>query len=245
MTTAIARAIIADTRAFAQQCAQLTFPAPVTHVYHPLQYAWAAHRDYLQRYATARKRALFVGINPGPWGMAQTGIPFGDVASVRDFLRINQPVTAPPHTHPKRPVLGFACPRHEVSGKRLWSLFQQRYDTAEKFFKHCLVLNYCPLLFLAEHTRGIRNLTPNQLPAAATACLYTHCDSFLHRACKQLQPQYLIGIGDFAYSRLQQLYGTHPSIRVEKILHPSPASPAANKSFFTKATAQLNAINLD
>ena len=35
------------------------------------------------------KRVVFLGMNPGPFGMAQVGVPFGEVAAVRDWLRID------------------------------------------------------------------------------------------------------------------------------------------------------------
>ena len=54
---------------------KLAFAPPVTHVYNPLDYAWAAHEAYLRRYAASPKRVLFMGMNPGPVGMVQPGVP--------------------------------------------------------------------------------------------------------------------------------------------------------------------------
>src|SRR5436305_14554698 len=88
---------------------KLTFAPPVTHVYNPLDYAWAAHEMYLRRYANSRKRILFLGMNPGPFGMAQTGVPFGQIAAVRDWLGIQARIDRSPDEHSKRPVLGFDC----------------------------------------------------------------------------------------------------------------------------------------
>src|SRR5688500_13713287 len=98
----------------------LRFAAPVTHVYDPLVYARDPHEAYLDRWGRGRKEVLLLGMNPGPFGMGQTGIPFGDVTMVRDWLGIHGRVTRPAREHPKRPVLGFDCPRSEVSGTRLW-----------------------------------------------------------------------------------------------------------------------------
>src|SRR6185369_4193405 len=136
----------------------LRFGAPVTHVYNPLTYAWAAHREYLRRYGRGSKRVLFFGMNPGPFGMAQTGVPFGEVAAVRDWLKIDAPIGRPEVEHPKRPVHGFACKRSEVSGKRLWGLFAERFGTPEAFFAEHFVANYCPLVFC--ETSGC-NRTPD------------------------------------------------------------------------------------
>src|SRR4051812_29858374 len=100
----------------------LKFSAPVTHVYNPLDYAWLAHEQYVKRFATAPKRIVFLGMNPGPFGMAQTGVPFGEIKAVRDWMGLRVEVRRPALEHPKRPVLGFDCPRCEVSGQRLWGL---------------------------------------------------------------------------------------------------------------------------
>ena len=78
------------------EVARLEFAAPVAHVYNPLEYAWPAHEAYLRRYAAGPKRVLFLGMNPGPFGMVQTGVPFGEIAAVRDWLRIQAPIGCPP-----------------------------------------------------------------------------------------------------------------------------------------------------
>lgn len=237
MSTALQRA----TRTL-QRASAAAAPPAAAFVYHPLAYAWPAHRTYLHRYGGGRKHALFIGMNPGPWGMGQTGIPFGDVVSVRTYLDITAPITAPPDTHPKRPVQGFACTRREVSGARLWALFAQRYGCSENFFANYYVSNYCPLLFLSA--RG-SNLTPDKFPAAETAALYAHCDAFLRSLVRHMQPQLLVGVGDFAAKRLHKVFDeAADGLRIGKILHPSPASPAANAGFARTASAQLRALGL-
>ncbi|MEJ2040442.1 MAG: single-stranded DNA-binding protein, partial [Desulfosarcinaceae bacterium] len=65
-----------------KQVGALTFSSPVTHVYNPLRYARDRFAAYWERYGRPPKRILFVGMNPGPWGMVQTGVPFGDVEMV-------------------------------------------------------------------------------------------------------------------------------------------------------------------
>ncbi|NXT22122.1 SMUG1 glycosylase, partial [Syrrhaptes paradoxus] len=91
------------------------FGAPVAHVYRPLDYAWEPHCDYVRRYCRGPKSVLFLGMNPGPFGMAQTGVPFGESWHVREWLRVVGGVQKPPSEHPKRPVLGLSCQRSEVS----------------------------------------------------------------------------------------------------------------------------------
>src|SRR3984893_4975758 len=67
----------------------------VTHVYNPLEYAARAHELSLRRYGNSRKRVIFLGMNPGPFGMAQTGIPFGQISAVRDWLGIEAKIDKP------------------------------------------------------------------------------------------------------------------------------------------------------
>ncbi|MCL1859942.1 MAG: single-stranded DNA-binding protein, partial [Proteobacteria bacterium] len=78
-----AAALIAAARELSATLGKMRFAPPVTHVYNPLDYAWNVHERYLRRYGDGRKRVVFLGMNPGPFGMAQTGVPFGEVAAVR------------------------------------------------------------------------------------------------------------------------------------------------------------------
>lgn len=218
----------------------LTFAPPVTHIYNPLDYAWPAHEKYLRRYANNRKRVLFLGMNPGPFGMVQTGVPFGQIASVRDWLGIETKIGRPAHEHPKRPVTGFACARSEISGQRLWTLFAARFGQAEAFFAQHLVMNYCPLAFI-ESTG--RNRTPDKLPAPERAALFAACDLHLLEIVRILEPEWIVGIGDFAAKRAEQVL-RDTAIRVGRILHPSPASPAANRDWPAVATRQLEILGI-
>ena len=236
----MSRRLLTAADSLASSCNAMKFSPPVSHVYCPLTYARDSHRMYLQKFGSTRKRALFVGMNPGPWGMAQTGIPFGEVAAVRDWMNISAPVSAPPDPHPRRPVLGFSCPRSEVSGRRLWGMFADKYPRAEDFFCQHFVLNYCPLLFLSANGA---NLTPDKLPAAEQKPLFAACDQFFHIAVDVLRPQFIIGVGAFAEGRMRSLIG-EASVCIGKILHPSPASPAANKNFVGTAQNQLKQLGV-
>lgn len=229
-----ADALVAAARELSDAVEKLDFAPPVSHVYNPLAYAWAPHELYLRRFATGRKRVVFIGMNPGPFGMVQCGVPFGEIDAVRDWMGIAAPVTKPVLENPKRPIEGFACTRSEVSGRRLWGLFQQRFGTAEAFFADHLVANYCPLAFF-DHGR---NVTPDKLPAAEAAPLYAACDTHLRTLVGHLQPEWVIGIGGFAETRAREaLDGTR--VRIGKVLHPSPASPAANRGWAEAATRQM------
>lgn len=227
--------LIAAAQALSAAVGRLRFAAPITHVYNPLDYAWAAQELYLRKFGGGRKRVVFLGMNPGPFGMAQTGVPFGEVAAVRDWLKIETPIGRPDQEHPKRPVLGFACPRSEVSGRRLWQLFAERFGPPEKFFAGHFVTNYCPLVFCESSGR---NFTPDKLPAAEQARLFAACDKHLRRVLEILEPEWLIGIGGFARARGEVVAETL-GVKLGQILHPSPASPAANRGWPQAATKQL------
>jgi single-strand selective monofunctional uracil DNA glycosylase len=220
--------------------AKLKFAAPVSHVYNPLIYAWRAHEMYLRRYGNGRKRVLFLGMNPGPFGMTQTGIPFGQIAAVRDWLGIQVRIDHAPDEHPKRPVLGFDCSRSEISGQRLWGLFAKRFGAAERFFQEHMVMNYCPLAFCEESGR---NRTPDKLPANERTPLFTACDEHLRKIVRILEPEWLVAVGDFAFKRAGQILAGR-QIRLGQILHPSPASPAANCDWALLATRQLRQLGI-
>lgn len=218
----------------------LEFAPPVTHVYDPLVYAAEPYRLYLERYGAAPKEVLLVGMNPGPFGMAQTGVPFGEVSSVRGWLGIEAPVGKPDPEHPKRPVEGFACGRSEVSGSRLWGWAAERFGTPEAFFSRFFIHNYCPLVFLEESGR---NRTPDKLPAAERRPLLAACDRALRRTVEVLRPARVVGIGKWAERRAAEaLAGT--GAEVGCVLHPSPASPAANRGWAEQAERQLAACGV-
>jgi len=226
--------LVAAAKTLADDVDRLRFSSGVSHIYNPLDYAWAPHEQYLQRFGNARKRVVFIGMNPGPFGMVQCGIPFGEIAAARDWMGIDAPVDKPAQENPKRPVEGFACTRSEVSGRRLWGLFQQRFGDAESFFAENFVANYCPLAFFD----GGRNVTPDKLLTSETEPLYAACDHHLRALVEALQPAWVVGIGGFAQARAATaLAGC--DLRVGKVLHPSPASPAANRGWAEAATKQL------
>lgn len=232
--------LVAAARRLRDAVDKLRFAAPVTHVYNPLRYAWRPHQIYLRRYGAGSKRILFLGMNPGPFGMAQTGIPFGQVTAVREWLGIETKIGHPPDEHPKRPIRGFACPRSEVSGERLWGLFAKRFGHAEKFFRDHIVMNYCPLAFLEETGR---NRTPDKLPLPERTALYAVCDDHLREVVRILKPQWLIGVGDFAVKRAgESLDDSSPCLG--QILHPSPACPASNTDWAGTVTTQLRRLGV-
>jgi single-strand selective monofunctional uracil DNA glycosylase len=219
---------------------KLKFSPPVALVYNPLDYAWAPYAAYLTRFADTPKRVVFLGMNPGPFGMVQTGIPFGDVFAVRDWLGLQADVGKPPREHSRRPILGFNCARSEVSGRRLWGLFRERFGSPEMFFADHFVINYCPLAFLEESGR---NHTPDRLPTAERFPLLAACDEHLFSVISLLNPDWVVGVGDFALRRAREVFtGSRPNLG--QILHPSPASPAANRGWSALATRQLQELGI-
>ena len=219
---------------------RLRFGPPVTHVYNPLEYAHAPHDAYIHRFGGTPREVLLLGMNPGPWGMAQTGVPFGDVASVRDWLGIEAAVGKPDSEHPKRRVEGFACPRNEVSGKRLWGWAHDTFRTPQRFFDRFFVANYCPLTFLEA---GGRNRTPDKLPAEERKPLFAACDNALCRTVEHFRPKLVIGVGAFAEARAREALAGY-DVAVGRIPHPSPASPAANRGWSQAASAALAALGI-
>ncbi len=233
--TPFSQGLVAAAQALSTQVDRLRFAEPVTHIYNPLDYAWAAHEQYLRRFGHTRKRVVFLGMNPGPFGMTQTGVPFGEIAVVRDWLQIQAPIAQPAGAHPKRPVQGFDCPRSEVSGRRLWGLFAERHGTPAAFFADHFVVNYCPLVFCEVSGK---NRTPDKLPPEEQARLFAVCDDHLRRVLEVLEPEWLIGVGGFAEARGEVVAQGRP-VKLGRILHPSPASPAANRGWSAAATKQL------
>lgn len=216
---------------------RLRFGPPVAYVYNPLEYAWPVARAYYERYGGAPKEVLFIGMNPGPFGMAQTGVPFGEVAAVRDYLRLTGEIVMPRRTHPKRPVQGFDCPRSEISGQRLWGAFAKRHPMAEEFFARAFVLNYCPLLFLGP---SAVNITPDKVNKDDRKKMEAVCDKALAETISVLTPKYIVGIGNYATKRASKVTGTD----VICMPHPSPASPAANTGWEKSARKALTDAGL-
>ncbi len=225
----------------AEDMERLTFSPPVAFVYNPLIYAREPHLRYLDRYGTGPKETVFVGMNPGPWGMAQTGVPFGEIAMVKEWLGIEGKVGKPPREHPKKGVEGFSCRRSEVSGRRLWGMFRARFGRAERFFARFFVLNYCPLLFIDA---GGGNIPPDKIRPAEREPLLAACDLALRRSVEVLRPSRVIGVGNFAGQRAQAaLAGL--AIPVGTILHPSPANPLANRNWEETVLGQLKELGVE
>ena len=200
----------------------------VDAVYNPLAYAWEPHRAYLELASGGGAKTLLLGMNPGPHGMGQMGIPFAATSVVRDLLKItNLEVGQPRKPHPKRPISGLDWPKEEVSGTRLWGLLANEYGSAESIFKSVFLLNHCPLmLFSGERAT---NITPDKITGPTTKALLERCDEHLREVVDIMQIERVIGVGRYSEKRaLNALSGI--DISVTTCWHPSPASPLANRN---------------
>lgn len=224
-TTKTATALLEAADALRDVLDELSFGPPTAFVYNPLRYAWDGYRQYVEKFARGPKDVVLVGMNPGPFGMAQTGVPFGEIELVTTWMKIRAVVGRPPAEHPARPILGYDVKRREVSGARLWGAIAKKHPDPSTFFSRALVLNYCPLLFM-EHSG--RNLTPDKLPRSERAPIEAACDAHLARCLAVLQPRVVLGVGGWAEKRVRSVLGDRSSTTIGCLPHPSPASPQAN-----------------
>ena len=236
----ICERLILAGRELADELRGLKFSEPVTHTYLTVDYAKEGYEGYLKKFGNTKKKVLMLGMNPGPFGMAQTGVPFGEVALVRDWMGLSPKIGKPVDEHPKRKVLGMDCPKSEVSGKRLWGYFSEKFPEAGDFFRDHLAINFCPLIWMKDTGA---NLTPDKIKKAEMAPVEVACQKHLERLVEILEPQYLIGVGAYAEKKLA---GVKDVLGIEaevgKILHPSPASPAANRGWAEAAERQLEGL---
>lgn len=224
----------------AEQVSTLRFHAPVEYVYNPLVYAWEPHFRYLRRYGRGPREVLVVGMNPGPFGMAQTGVPFGDIPLVRDWLGIEGKVEKPPREHPRSPVKGFSHHRREESGKRFWGWAQARYKTPERFFERFFVHNYCPLCFLAA---GGQNVSVSELRAVDKHTVFPICDEALRQFADCFKPRYIVGIGRFSEKRIHEAL---PDFRgtAGYLPHPSRRNPRTGADYGAAADKALRELGI-
>ena len=221
-------ALIAARDLLCNRCDRLSpdLPSPVAHALNPLAYARAPNGEYIRRYCGLGSHTILLGMNPGPWGMGQTGVPFGDVTQVRELLGIHAlPVDQPPNQHPNRPIHGLDCPRGEVSGTRLWGALAGIFGSADEIHQQLFIVNHCPLLL---YNADGQNITPDKLRGPVADELMAACDEHLLSIADALQTSRVIGIGRYAEKRATVLFqGT--DIAVDSIPHPSPANPLANR----------------
>ncbi|KAA0194921.1 hypothetical protein HAZT_HAZT005351 [Hyalella azteca] len=221
---------------------RLSYGDKVQYTYDPIQYASVPHCNYLHMFCSPKPASLMLlGMNPGPWGMAQTGVPFGHVGVVRDWLGVTGEVRKPCNEHPNRTVLGFSCHRSEVSGGRLWSLLKLLCcNNPSVLAKSIFLHNYCPLLYL---TSTGTNVTPADLKAAYRRPLESLCDASLHDVVSLLGVTDILAVGNYACNGARRAVAQLP-VKVHKLMHPSPRNPLANIDWESAALQQLRQAGL-
>jgi single-strand selective monofunctional uracil DNA glycosylase len=137
--------------------------------------------------------------------------------------------------------MGLACTRSEVSGARLWGWARDVFGTPERFFARFFIANFCPLAFMESSGR---NRTPDKLPISERKTLLEICDRALRRTVEHLHPDLVVGVGVFAEGRARAALAD-TGVRVGRILHPSPASPAANLGWSERATRELRELGVE
>lgn len=231
--------IINRTKKFSKELESIKSIIPDSlFVYNPLTYALDMHLAYIEKYAIKNTKILFLGMNPGPFGMTQNGIPFGEINFVKDYFNFNCEIKSPKIEHQYRPIEGLGCSRSEVSGKRFWSLMRDHYGDSNSLVGQVYVANYCPFVFL-EKTKTAKNITPDKLPKEIRVVINKICDDYLWDTQEILQCESLIGIGKYAEKKLKNNKYPYSSI-----LHPSPASPLANKGWAERASLKLEELKL-
>ena len=196
--------------------------------YNPLNYAWDAHEAYLRKMGGCGARTVILGMNPGPHGMGQMGIPFAATSVVRDLLGITGiPVDQPEVVDSRRPVVGLEYPREEVSGTRLWGLLAEYYGDVGAIASSVFLVNHCPLMLFSGPRAT--NITPDKVAGPTAQVLLERCDQHLREVVSALNADRVIGVGKFAESRARSAL-VDAVVEVVGCWHPSPASPLANRN---------------
>lgn len=215
------------TKTLNERFQELTFNEKVETYYNPLTYALPVHEAYLNKFGNEPKQAFFLGMNPGPWGMAQTGIPFTDPYIARDWMDLPQKsVGTPKNEREDRPVKGWESERKEASGQRLHGYFRRLYGSLESFFEIGIVQNYCPLVMYANDGT---NLTPEDLLKDDREKIFKACGPYIEQLLHFYEPEVLVGIGRFGQRRLANVADLSQE-EVFYLPHPSPASPIATRN---------------
>lgn len=286
--------LIQDTRVFSDALDRLSRPAGVSHVYNPLAYMRRAHEQWLAQFevfvdyqgesvscatyekspdefarATQSRPYLILGMNPGPWGMVQTGVPFGDVANANTILgyRRGDQIPAPDPDrvtlHPKRPVQGFACTRREASGERLWGglckvwekpAFDANVHEIDAVLADCFAVNYCPLAYFADDGKGT-NVTPDafrksgpyrDLPYAND--LDALCSSYIAAIMQAFRTRVVLAVGRYAETMAKVIVTSAMPAdvrpKVVYLTHPSPLATRSAGEWAAMAQREMSAAGV-
>lgn len=268
--------LVHETRVFSDALDRLPLPAGVSHVYNPLAYMRRAHERYLERFvpcmyeqvaprtilttAPSPRPYLILGMNPGPWGMVQTGVPFGDVATARSLLLYDtppQPELERVSLHPNRPVQGFACTRREASGERLWGGLSQVWAGGPvDVLRDAFAMNYCPLAYFAGDEQGT-NVTPDAFAKSGphrdreyAKALDALCGEYLGRVIEAMGTRVVLAVGRYAEfkARMAQavlcVSSTRPKLQVVYLTHPSPLATRSAEQWAEMAQSTMKAAGV-
>lgn len=215
---------------------ELQFPKNITHIYNPIVYALNLHCQYIKKFLNGKKKVMLIGMNPGPNGMVQNGVPFGNTNTVKNLMKIQGQVDQPPSLNPKRPVTGLSCTTEEPSGVRIWNLLQKLAGSLEVFGEQCFLHNFCPLAFFDEQGK---NITPSELKGKIKSTLRDICLKYLEKEIQLIQPEIIIAIGSYVGDSLRKLSKqsiyVRTNIKILQLAHPSPRS-LNNNNWPEKAT---------
>jgi single-strand selective monofunctional uracil DNA glycosylase len=89
-----------------------------------------------------------------------------------------------------------------------------------------------------------RNRTPDKLAKDERKIVYKLCDQYLADVVSILQPEWVVGVGGFALKRAEEALADFPELKLGNVLHPSPASPAANRGWAEQASKQLEELGI-
>ncbi len=192
-------------------------------VYNVFEYAWQGWEAYIHKCAKLSAKIMLLGINPGPHGMLQTGIPFGSISAVRNYIGIHDAdIKQPTVLHKNRPVDGMKYTKEEQSGLLLWNTIESLFTNSLNFFSHCFVINYCPLAFFTQ--KG-ENITPDKLGTEERKDVEHRCTSHLLEYLNIFNTSLILAIGRYAFNKAQLLSrDLHiiPQKNIIYIPHPSP-----------------------
>ena len=137
-------------------------------VWNPGRYGERWHRRFRETYPPGPNPVLLLGLNPGPYGMGQTGIPFTDIRRLESDLpelaarlrtdgeSIGLPGLAPPDLR-RRLDRTF-----ESSSIRVYRFLRLAGGSAGAGWRRVVAANPCPMLFM----EGTVNRTPADLRRA-------------------------------------------------------------------------------
>lgn len=193
------------------------------YVYHPWVYASDPFARFLDTYGPRQPLdGLLLGLNPGPRGMTQTGVPFADPTTAITHLGLTGQVNAPGGTHPGVPVTGFDSKKQEGSAAAVSALMCQRWGSVADYYQSRYVMNFCPLLMLDDDGK---NITPADLRVTHPAMrpLRDLCDAYLACVVWLYQPKWVITLGNYTEKRMKHVLKRTglSGIQTNGLLHPS------------------------